>query len=130
MPGLRRGNQGQRAILADVAGKGISAALMMSVVQASLRGQLFNSQRQVPVKTVVAMLNRLICASVTTARYVTCFYGQLDACDGSFRFVNAGHNPPMLLRRSAPEAEKSSRVFETLSCGGLVLGLFPDGNFE
>ncbi len=116
--------------VADVAGKGISAALMMSVVQASLRGQLFNSQKQVPVKSVVAMLNRLICASVTTARYVTCFYGQLDAADGSFLFVNAGHNPPLLLRGSDPEAEKSGAVFEHLSRGGLVLGLFPDGNFD
>jgi phosphoserine phosphatase RsbU/P len=103
---------------------------MMSVVQASLRGQLFNSQKQVPVKSVVAMLNRLICASVTTARYVTCFYGQLDAANGSFLFVNAGHNPPLLLRGPDPEAEKSGAVFEHLSRGGLVLGLFPDGNFD
>ena len=116
--------------IADVAGKGISAALMMSVVQASLRGQLLNTQKHVPVKNVVAMLNRLICGSVTTARYVTCFYGQLEAADGSFRFVNAGHNPPLLLRWSAPQAKDPDAVFESLSCGGLVLGLFPDGNFE
>ncbi len=118
--------------IADVAGKGISAALLMSVVQASLRGQLFGIQERVPVSNVVTMLNRLICASVTTARYVTCFYGQLDAADGSFRFVNAGHNPPLLLRRSAPQAQEAGAgaVFDNLSRGGVVLGLFPDSSFE
>jgi len=118
--------------IADVAGKGISAALLMSVVQASLRGQLIGTQEQVPVRSVVAMLNRLICSSVTTARYVTCFYGQLDAADGSFRFVNAGHNPPLLFRRPLPQAQETGviPVFQRLSCGGVVLGMFPDSKFE
>ena len=99
---VRLGDDRVGICIADVAGKGISAALLMSVVQASLRGQLFNTQEQVPVRNVVTMLNRLICSSVTTARYVTCFYGQLDPADGSFRFVNAGHNPPLLLRQTVP----------------------------
>jgi sigma-B regulation protein RsbU (phosphoserine phosphatase) len=129
---VRLGDDRVGICIADVAGKGISAALLMSVVQASLRGQLFNTQERVPVRNVVTMLNRLICSSVSTARYVTCFYGQLDAADGSFRFVNAGHNPPLLLRESALQAQEAgaSAVFESLSCGGLVLGLFPDSGFE
>jgi sigma-B regulation protein RsbU (phosphoserine phosphatase) len=116
--------------IADVAGKGISAALMMSVVQASLRGQLLNTQKHIPAKTVVSMLNRLICGSVPAARYVTCFYGQLNVAEGSFRFVNAGHNPPLLLRRPAKQTVEKGVEFQSLSSGGLVLGLFPDGNFE
>ena len=118
--------------IADVAGKGISAALLMSVVQASLRGQLFNPQVQISARNLVTMLNRLICASVSTTRYVTCFYGQFDASDGSFRFVNAGHNPPLLLRQSDSLAEvfDVNSGFQTLSSGGLVLGMFPESQFE
>jgi sigma-B regulation protein RsbU (phosphoserine phosphatase) len=118
--------------IADVAGKGISAALLMSVVQASLRGQLFNPQVQVSARNLVTMLNRLICASVSTARYVTCFYGQFDAADGSFRFVNAGHNPPLLLRRADSGSKEAGddRAFQSLSSGGLVLGMFPESQFE
>jgi len=113
--------------VADVAGKGISAALLMSVVQASLRSQLFNTKEQVATRDVVALLNRLICTSVSNTRFVTCFYGQLDA-DGRFRFVNAGHNPPLLLRRSPPPAQEPD--FQALSSGGLVLGVFPDSDYE
>jgi serine phosphatase RsbU (regulator of sigma subunit) len=124
------GNNRVGICIADVAGKGISAALLMSVVQASLRCQLFDTQERVSARNVVTMLNRLLCTSVSTARYVTCFYGQLDAADGSFCFVNAGHNPPLLLRQSDPHAQETGLVFRSLSSGGLVLGLFPDGNFE
>jgi phosphoserine phosphatase RsbU/P len=114
--------------VADVAGKGISAALLMSVVQASLRSQLFNTKEQVSTRDVVTMLNRLICTSVSNTRFVTCFYGQLDAANGKFRFVNAGHNPPLLLRRSPPPAQEPD--FQALSSGGLVLGVFPDSDYE
>ena len=104
--------------IADVAGKGISAALLMSVVQASLRSQLFNTQEQASARNVVTMLNRLICSSVSESRYVTCFYGQLDADSGSFRFVNAGHNPPLLFRHAIPQAAETAADFQTLSSGG------------
>ena len=114
--------------IADVSGKGISAALLMSVVQASLRSQLLNPQEQVSARNLVTMLNRLICASVSSTRFVTCFYGQLDAASGKFRFVNAGHNPPLLLRRSVPQTQEPD--FQPLSSGGLVLGVFPESDFE
>jgi serine phosphatase RsbU (regulator of sigma subunit) len=118
--------------IADVAGKGISAALLMSVVQASLRSQLFNTQEPGSAKNVVTMLNRLICRAVSAARYVTCFYGQLDARNGRFRFVNAGHNPPLLIRRSFSDAHGADAAasLESLSSGGPVLGMFPDCSFE
>ena len=114
--------------IADVAGKGIAAALLMSVVQASLRGQLFNGREYAGAGAVASMLNRLICACVSTARYVTCFYGQLNANDGSFRFVNAGHNPPLLLTNSTDGAMQGE--FQRLSSGGTVLGMFPEAGFE
>jgi sigma-B regulation protein RsbU (phosphoserine phosphatase) len=118
--------------IADVAGKGISAALLMSVVQASLRSQLFNTEERPSAKNVVTMLNRLICASMSASRYVTCFYGQLDAENGSFRFVNAGHNPPLLCRRSVSHTQATAEgdAFQCLTSGGSVLGMFPNGVFE
>lgn len=128
--------------IADVAGKGIAAALLMSVVQASLRAQLLNGGQNASVPDVVSLLNRLLCGSVSEARYVTCFYAQLNPTNDSFRFVNAGHNPPLLFTRSAPAAASQAAapqtvedpptrgVFRRLACGGPVLGLFPDAGFE
>ena len=109
--------------IADVAGKGISAALMMSVVQASLRGQLLSSNGKNGITSMVSVLNRLISGSVSTARYVTFFYAQLDRRDGAVRFVNAGHNPPLLYKADQKEVL-------ALREGGTVLGLFPSAEFE
>jgi phosphoserine phosphatase RsbU/P len=109
--------------IADVAGKGISAALLMSVVQASLRGQLLSTNGRTRPSDMVSVVNRLVSGSVSTARYVTFFYSQLDRKDGSVRFVNAGHNPPLLY--SAAE-----HTISPLSTGGTVLGLFPAQVFD
>ncbi len=108
--------------IADVAGKGISAALLMSVVQASLRGQLMGAGKN-ELAELVKMLNRLICGSVSSARYVTFFYAQLDDSDGHLRFINAGHNAPLLYSKAKDD-------FEGLHDGGPVLGLFPDATFN
>ena len=86
--------------IADVAGKGISAALLMSTVQATLRSQAMahNSRAQVDgsLADLVSIMNRLLCRSTGTANYVTFFYGQFDGHTRQFTYVNAGHNPPML----------------------------------
>jgi serine phosphatase RsbU (regulator of sigma subunit) len=108
--------------VADVAGKGISAALLMSVVQASLRGQLMGAGKN-EISELVKMLNRLICGSVSSARYVTFFYAQLDGADGQLRFINAGHNAPLLYSKEKDD-------FFPLHDGGPVLGLFPDVDFN
>lgn len=108
--------------IADVAGKGISAALLMSVVQASLRGQLMGAGSN-EIGEMVKMLNRLICGSVSSARYVTFFYGQLDAADRTLHFINAGHNAPLVYSREKDD-------FRTLNDGGPVLGLFPDALYN
>jgi sigma-B regulation protein RsbU (phosphoserine phosphatase) len=109
--------------IADVSGKGISAALLMSVVQASLRGQLLSSSGRSQIADMVSVVNRLVTSSVSTSRYVTFFYSQLDRKDGSLRFVNAGHNPPLLF-------DSSDRTISPLTTGGSVLGIFPGASFE
>ncbi|HKP11436.1 MAG TPA: SpoIIE family protein phosphatase, partial [Blastocatellia bacterium] len=82
--------------VADVAGKGISAALLMSTVQASLRSQAPQVNGQ--LTELVAAMNRLLHVSTDAASYATFFYAQYDEARRALTYVNAGHNPPLLVR--------------------------------
>ena len=96
--------------VADVAGKGISAALLMSTVQASLRSQAMALNPGLGVEgslaDLVATMNRLLWRSTGTASYVTFFYAQFDERTRRLTYVNAGHNPPLLVRASGMGAEQ------------------------
>jgi sigma-B regulation protein RsbU (phosphoserine phosphatase) len=93
-------DRGQIGIaVADVSGKGISAAILMSTVQASLRSQAPLSNGQ--LTELVAIMNRLLCRSSDISSYATFFYAQFDEATRQLTYVNAGHNPPMLLRTGA-----------------------------
>src|SRR5262249_42069170 len=81
--------------LADVSGKGVAAALIMSGVQASLR--IISSEGDVPPPRLVARMNQFVYESTPASKYATFFYAQLDE-QRRLRYVNAGHNPPYLLR--------------------------------
>ena len=116
--------------VADVAGKGISAALLMSVVQASLRGQLVNGARRKSLREMVTVMNRLLCGSVSSARYVTFFYAQIDSHENLLTFVNAGHNPPLLYRPPANRLTLGDGEFQSLSAGGPVLGVLSGAGYE
>ncbi|OLE54890.1 MAG: hypothetical protein AUG51_06015 [Acidobacteria bacterium 13_1_20CM_3_53_8] len=99
--------------VADVAGKGISAALVMSNVQAALRSQTMartgSAQATLSLAELVSNINKLVCRSTGTATYVTFFYAQFNEQTGQLAYVNAGHNPPLLIR--AHDA-KSNHVTE------------------
>ena len=95
----------------DVSGKGLPAALMMSNVQATLRGQ---ARFCVSVHETIERSNQLLTQSLRKGTFVTLFYGVLDPSDHSFRYANAGHNRPYILRADG--------TLETLTMGGLVLG--------
>ena len=82
--------------VADVAGKGISAALVMSIVQASLRSQA--PAVSCKPTELVSSMNRLLHRSTSTSGYASFFYAQFDEQSRVLTYVNAGHNPPMLLR--------------------------------
>jgi sigma-B regulation protein RsbU (phosphoserine phosphatase) len=106
--------------VADVAGKGISAALLMSVVQASLRSQAGS----VSPTDLVASMNRLLYRSAARNRFASLFYAEFDEATDLLTFVNAGHNPPFLLRRSE-SLEAASPAWGGLraSEGGLALAV-------
>ena len=82
--------------IADVAGKGIAAALLMSTVQASLRCQLVPGHRS--LADVVSSMNRSLRRSTGAERYATFFLAEFDKATSGLTYVNAGHNPPMLVR--------------------------------
>jgi predicted permease len=109
--------------VADIAGKGIPAALLMSAVQASLR--VMTGERDLPASKLAAQMNRFLYASTATSSYATFFYAQLDVRNRRLRYVNAGHNPPFLARRT-----DEGVAITDLTAGGTVLGLFPDVEYE
>jgi sigma-B regulation protein RsbU (phosphoserine phosphatase) len=95
--------------IADVAGKGIAAALLMSTVQASLRCQLVSGHRS--LTDVVSSMNHLLRRSTGAERYATFFIAEFDKATSRLTYVNAGHNPPMLVRsKLALRLEGSERV--------------------
>jgi len=119
---LDLGGQRIGIALADVAGKGVAAALIMSVVQASLR--ILATEENLSLATLAARMNRYLHRSTGSNAYATFFYGQIDERARQLRYVNAGHNPPCLLRCGA------DRSIEELPAGGTVIGLFPQSSYE
>jgi serine phosphatase RsbU (regulator of sigma subunit)/ABC-type antimicrobial peptide transport system permease subunit len=109
--------------LADISGKGIAAALLMSVVQASLR--VIATEGDMPLAELAAKMNGFIYRSTGTNKFATFFYAQIDQRSRKLRYVNAGHNAPYLIRRSDAAVEITE-----LSAGGTVLGLFPEAQYN
>jgi serine phosphatase RsbU (regulator of sigma subunit) len=99
--------------LGDVAGKGLPAALLMCSLQAALRAL---ADLALPPAEIAARLNRILCRQIPANRFVTFFLGVLDPRTHRLEYVNAGHNPPCLLRCAGPE--------ERLAATGPPLGLF------
>jgi serine phosphatase RsbU (regulator of sigma subunit) len=121
-------DHGTGIALADVSGKGVAAALIMSVVQASLR--IISSEGDVPPPRLVARMNEFIYRSTPASKYATFFYAQLDE-QRRLRYVNAGHNAPYLLRAGARSTAGSAPPeIEELSTGGTVVGMFPEMAYE
>jgi predicted permease len=115
--------------LADVSGKGVAAALIMSAVQASLR--IISSEGGVPPPSLVQRMNRFIYGSTPPSKYATFFYAQIDEPRRQLRYVNAGHNAPYLLRAARRTASDPALAeIEQLSVGGTVVGMFPEMGYE
>ena len=114
--------------IADVAGKGMAAALLMSTIQATLRslsaGSNQGPQTSHSLADMVATLNRLLWNSTGGLNYVTFFYAQFDQATRRLAYVNAGHNPPLILRSGKRDG------FRHLDAGGTVVGIFEHCAYE
>jgi len=99
----------------DVAGKGVPAALLMATLYATFRG--FTRQHVLP-NLVMHELNASLYAQTAIDKFATFFYGILDSKAGSFRYSNAGHNPPIVYR--------ADDKWQELKKGGPLLGFVPD----
>jgi sigma-B regulation protein RsbU (phosphoserine phosphatase) len=104
--------------IADVAGKGLPAALLMSNLQAAVRGL---ASAALSPEGLCARLNSLVCHNTGNDRFITFFYAQLDGPARVLRYTNAGHNAPIVLHRDGSH--------ERLEAGGGVLGVFPHQTF-
>lgn len=100
-------------VVADVVGKGIAAALLVSALRASIASLV---EHELAVRAVMRRANRFLFESIDEGRYVTLFYGVIDPSRRRMLYVNAGHVPP-LLRRASGE-------IELLEEGGVPLGMF------
>ncbi len=109
LPGGRLG-----VVIGDVSGKGIAAALLMASLQASVRGQSLRGEADLAL--LISNVNSLIYEASTASRYATLFYAELDPVTRRLDYVNAGHNPPLLVRDGTAIH---------LEVGGTVVGLLP-----
>ena len=105
--------------IADVSGKGMPAALLMSNLQAVVKA--LASENTSP-KELVEKVNRVMCRNTTEAKFITLFYGVLDVDGMTLRYANAGHNAPILTRKDGAQVR--------LEEGGLILGIFEERSYE
>jgi sigma-B regulation protein RsbU (phosphoserine phosphatase) len=114
--------------IGDVAGKGISAALLMATVQAALRAQISAGLPAVDQllsrlesAKLVTELNKQIYAHTAPEKYATFFFAMFDNASGTLTYTNAGHLPPILIRRG------EAVTFDT---NGTVVGAFPFSEYD
>ena len=105
--------------LGDVSGKGTAAALLMSSLHAAIHAQ--TGSHDTLVETISAV-NRYLAENIPPNRFVTLFYAELDPGSGALSFLNAGHNPPLIVHAAG--------TVEQLASGGLPLGIKADADYR
>ncbi len=116
---LERSDGSLGVAIADASGKGVPAALMVSLLHASLRAMMKNKFE--PSETI-SNINQLISSSVSEGRFATMFYGEFNPLTRKLSYCNAGHNYPIVIRRN--------QKVEFLKAGGLILGAFPEATYQ
>jgi serine phosphatase RsbU (regulator of sigma subunit) len=106
-------------VIADVSGKGVGAALLMSAFRASLLSQDLEGG---DLATVAGRLNAFLHRSVEPGKFVTAFFAVLDGASGRLRYCNAGHNAPIVVGTDGE--------VRRLEEGGLILGILPESRYE
>ena len=109
--------------IGDISGKGMSAALLMASLHASLRSQTLSGAGDLGTK--MANINRLLYDASDSNRYATFFYAELDCDSRTLHYVNGGHNPPAVLRK-----ENGTWQVSRLGDGGPVVGLLAGAAYK
>jgi len=116
---IERKNKQYAIALGDVSGKGTGAALLMTSLHAAVRAY---ATTPASAPEVVSQINQYIYDNTPSNRYITFFYSELDPQTHQLTYVNAGHNPPMLVRASGE--------IELLEIGGFPVGIMPFGEYH
>ena len=116
---LSLGPQTLLLVIADVEGKGVSSALVMSNLQASLRALVMHLHS---LEVLALSLNEMMYNDTKSRKYLSIFLGLVDTRRNGLHYINAGHVPPILINGETGE-------FELLQDGGTVVGLFPSAEY-
>jgi sigma-B regulation protein RsbU (phosphoserine phosphatase) len=106
-------------VLGDVSGKGMPASLLMMSLHSRVQDLI---DEPANLGDFMTRLNRLTCAKCPSNRFITFFMCMLDSTTGELSYCNAGHNPPLVLRRDG--------AVERLEASGVVLGIVPQVKFD
>lgn len=106
-------------VIADVSGKGISASLLMASLRAALLAEI---HKDYDIKEMAGRLNDFVFKSSPMNSFITFFFCDINSQTGELQYINAGHNPPLVIKNS-------SQVLN-LESSGFALGMFPDATFE
>ncbi|SRR5581483_9937085 len=116
---LSLGPQTLLLVIADVEGKGVASALVMSNLQATLRALIMHLHS---LEVLALSLNDMICADTKSQKFLSIFLGLVDTRGNKLHYINAGHVPPLLIKGESGE-------YKRLEKGGMVVGMFPDAAF-
>jgi sigma-B regulation protein RsbU (phosphoserine phosphatase) len=106
-------------LVADVSGKGVPAALLVSTVHAAVHLQIDDAKT---VAELIGRIDRHLQKYAATRKFLTCFFGLLEPETGTLRYVSAGHNPALL--------RKSSGDVERINATGVPIGMFPNATWR
>jgi len=107
--------------IADVMGKGMPAALMMSCFRSAVRAYAVSESEDATILGIIKKLNQMVCGECTNGEFITFFYAVIDAEEKNVTYCNCGHEPTVLLR--------NGKMFDFVK-GGLVLGIDPQAEYE
>jgi len=103
-------------VVADVSGKGMPAALFMALSRTLIRA---STTENPTVANAIEKANEMICAYAQSSMFVTLFYAIIDSQKMNLKYINAGHNPPLLFRKATSDVR-------LLKAEGIVLGAIED----
>lgn len=117
---LNLGPQSLLLVIADVEGKGVSSALVMSNLQATLRALVMHLHS---LEVLAFSLNEMLYSNTRSGKYLSLFLGLVDTRRNIMHYINAGHVPPVLVRGDSGEVQ-------LLEEGGTLIGLFPQADYR